>query len=116
MASDPRHLQLDRIIGPFADLLLAADLPQLPVERRAEVVRFVQQRVNLVPSFTRFGITVIGLLYRALIAIPGGRRTAQLLASRPVPVLGEYPRLIRSLGYTYVWEQWPDTRPSGAPQ
>jgi hypothetical protein len=116
MASDPRHLQLDRIIGPFADLLLAADLPQLPVERRAEVVRFVQQRVNLVPSFTRFGITVIGLLYRAVIAMPAGRRTAQLMASRPVPVLGEYPRLIRSLGYTYVWERWPDTRPGGAPQ
>ncbi len=76
----------------------------------------MQQRVIVVPSFTRFGVTVIGLLYRALIAVPGGRRAAAVVASRPVPVLGEYPRLIRSLGYAYVWEHWPDTRPSGAPR
>lgn len=114
MASDSRHLQLDRIVGPFAELLLAADLPQLPLQRRAEVVQFVQRRARAVPSFTRFGVTMIGLLYRALIAIPGGRTVARLLASRSIPVLGEYPRLIRSLGYAYIWEHWPDTAPTGA--
>ena len=68
MASDSRHLQLDRIVGPFAELLLATDLPQLSPQRRAEVVQFVQRRARAVPSFTRFGVTVIGLFYRGLIA------------------------------------------------
>ena len=34
---------------------------------------------------------------------------ARVLLSRSLPLLGEYPRLIRSLGYAYVWERWPDT-------
>jgi hypothetical protein len=114
MASDSRHLQLDRIVGPFAELLLAVDLPQLPADRRAEVVRFVQRRAAAVPSFTRFGVTVIGLVYRVLIAAPGGRPIARFMMSKPLPILGEYPRLIRSLGYAYIWERWPDTLPSGA--
>jgi hypothetical protein len=116
MASDSRHLQLDRVVGPFAELLLAADLPQLPLHRRAEVVQFVQRRARAVPSFTRFGVTIIGLFYRALISAPGGRSVARLLASRSIPVLSEYPRLIRSLGYAYIWEHWPDTEPTGAQQ
>jgi hypothetical protein len=116
MASDSRHLQLDRIVGPFAELLLATDLPQLPPQRRAEVVQFVQRRARAVPSFTRFGVTMIGLFYRALIAAPAGRAVARLLMSRPLPVLGEYPRLVRSLGYAYIWEHWPDTSPTGAQQ
>jgi hypothetical protein len=114
MASDSRHHQLDRIVAPFAELLLAADLPQLSPQRRAEVVQFVQRRADAVPSFTRFGVTMIALFYRALIAVPGGRAVARLLMSRSLPVLGEYPRLIRSLGFAYNWEQWPDTSPTGA--
>ncbi|MDP9465352.1 MAG: hypothetical protein M3P52_12060 [Actinomycetota bacterium] len=116
MASDSRHHQLDRIVGPFADFLLAADLPRLPVDRRAEVVHFVQRRTNAVPSFTRFGVIVIGLFYRVLVAVSGGRTMARFLVSRSLPVMGEYPRLIRSLGYAYIWERWPDTLPSGAPR
>jgi hypothetical protein len=116
MASDSRHLQLDGIVGPFADVLLAADLPLLPVDRRAEAVQFVQRRVSVIPSFTRFGVTVIGLLYRGLLAAPYGASVARFLSSRPLPVLGEYPRLIRSLGYAYIWERWPDTKPDGATQ
>ena len=114
MALDSRHLQLDRIVGPFAELLLAADLPDLLPQRRSEVVQFVQRRASAVPSFTRFGVTVIGLFYRLLIAAPGGRAVARFLMSRSLPVLGEYPRLIRSLGYAYIWEHWPDTSPTGA--
>lgn len=113
MASESRHLQLDGIVGPFADLLLAKDLPQLSPQRRAEVVKFVQRRVRTVPSFTRFGVTVIGLFYRFLIAAPLGTSVAGFVVARSLPVLGEYPRLIRSLGYAYVWEHWPDTTPLG---
>ena len=114
MASDSRLLQLDRIVGPFAEMVLAADLPLLPSDRRAEAVQFVLRRAAAVPSFTRFGVTVIGLFYAALAAAPGGRAVARFLMSKPLPVLGEYPRLIRSLGYAYIWERWPDTLPTGA--
>jgi hypothetical protein len=32
----------------------------------------------------------------------------------PLPFVGEYPRLMRSLGFAYVWEHWPTTTPTGA--
>lgn len=115
MASATRHLHLHTIVAPFAELLLTTDLPQLPRERCVEVVAFVERRTDAVPSFTRFGLTLIACFYRALLAVPGGRPIARFVASKPVPVLGEYPRLIRSLGYAYIWERWPDTRPTGAP-
>ncbi len=111
-ASHPHRL--DSIVGPFADLLLTADLPGLPDGRRAEVVEFVQRRANGVPSFTRFGLAVIAVLYRGLMAVRGGDAVARFLASKPIPLLGEYPRLIRSLGYAFVWEHWPDALPNGA--
>lgn len=114
MASESRNLPLDRIVGPFAELLLAADLPQLSPQRRTEVVQFIQRRACAMPSFTRFGVAMIGLFYRGLIGTPGGRPVARFLMSRSLPVLGEYPRLIRSLGYAFVWEHWPDTTPTGA--
>ena len=114
MASDSRHFWLDGIVGPVADLVLAADLPQFPEQQRAEVVRFIQRRTHTVPSFTRFGVTVIGLFYRVIIAAPCGPAIATFIMSKPLPILGEYPRLIRSLGYAYIWEHWPDTLPNGA--
>jgi hypothetical protein len=116
MTSDASHLGLGGIVAPFAEHLLTADLPLLPPARRSEVVRFIERRVQTVPSFTRFGITVIGLFYRVLLVVPGGVVLARLLVSKPLPVLGEYPRLIRSLGYAFIWERWPDTLPTGAPR
>lgn len=116
MASDPRHLPLDWIIAPFADLQLAGELPRLPADRRSEVVQFIEQRVRVVPSLTRFGIIVIALAFRGLLAVPGGGRIARFVASRSIPVVGEYPRLIRSLGFAYVWDRWPDTLPDGSPR
>ena len=114
MASDPRHPRLDRIVDPFAGALLGADLPDLTVERRGEVVEFVRRRVETMPSLTRFGVTAIGVLYRLLLEVPFGSFAIRFLVARPLPILGEYPRLIRSLGYAYVWEHWPDTSASGA--
>ena len=105
--------RLDRIVGPFADLLLGGDFPDLPPDRRAEVVRFIERRAATVPSFTRFGVTVIGALYRMLMAAPGGDRIVRMVAARPIPVIGDYPRLVRSLGYAYIWDRWPDTTSTG---
>lgn len=116
MASVSRHVQLAGIVAPFADRLLAADLAGLPSERRNEAVRFVVNRCEVVPSFTRFGVAVIGVFYRGLLAVPGGWPVGRFVASKPLPLLGEYPRLIRSLAYAYIWERWPDTLPDGTPQ
>ncbi len=75
---------------------------------------FIRRRVETMPSLTRFGVIVIGLLYRVLLVVPLGSIAVRFLVARPLPILGEYPRLIRSLGYAYVWEHWPDTLPTGA--
>jgi hypothetical protein len=116
MGSASPHVRLAAIVAPFADRLLAADLTDLPHERRNEAVRFIVQRCAVVPSFTRFGVASIGVFYRVLLAVPGGWPVARFLASKPLPLLAEYPRLVRSLAYAYIWERWPDTQPNGAPQ
>ena len=100
------------IVAPFADRLLASEVPALGRHQRAEVVAFVARRVDGLPGYIRFGVTIIGGSYRVLIALPGGWRIARALAARPLPLLGEYPRLVRSLGYAYIWERWPQT-PTG---
>ncbi|MEO5899498.1 MAG: hypothetical protein ABIR68_05115 [Ilumatobacteraceae bacterium] len=101
------------LVAPFAERLLAADVPGLAADERAEVVAFVGRRVDSLPGFIRFGVTAIGGFYATLLLLPGGWRLAQALAARPLPLLGEYPRLVRSLGYAYIWERWPQT-PTGA--
>jgi len=102
------------VVGSYADRLLANDLPDLPSGQRREVVAFVARRVDSLPSFTRFGVLVIASVFRTLIAVPGGWPVAKLLAAKPLPLVGEYPRLVRSLGFAFVWERWPATTPTGA--
>ncbi len=100
------------LVAPFADRLLAADVPALGMHERAEVVAFIGRRVDGLPGFIRLGVTLIGAIYRVLLLVPGGRRIVDALSDRPLPLLGEYPRLVRSLGYAYIWERWPQT-PTG---
>lgn len=100
------------LVGPFADRLLAIDLPALDDERRTQVVAFAARRVDGMPSVMRLGVVTIAVAVRAAMALTGGR-VVGVLARRPLPLLGEYVRLVRSLGYTYVWETWPDSRPDG---
>jgi hypothetical protein len=103
------------VVGGFADRLLAGDLPDLPSERRSEVVSFVARRIDTMPDFTRLGVLVIGAAFRALLALPGGWTLARAVTRLPIPLVGEFPRLVRSLGFAYVWEHWPATTPTGAP-
>jgi len=103
------------VVGPFADRLLEGDLPALPTERRRAAVTFIIRRVDGLPSFTRFGVMVISSCFRLLLALPGGWPAARWLTSKPLPLLAEYPRIVRSLGYAYIWETWPATLPDGAP-
>jgi len=102
------------VVGSFAERLLAADLPDLVPARRREVIGFVAHRVDSLPSFTRFGVLVLGSIFRVLVAVPGGWGVAGILIKLPLPLVAEYPRLVRSLGFAYVWEHWPDTTPTGA--
>lgn len=101
-------------LGRFADRLLTKDLPLLADGRRADTVRFIQQRADDMASFTRFGVVVISHVVDLLGGIVGHTRAMDLVVSMPLPLLSEYPRLVRSLGFTYVWETWPDTTVNGA--
>lgn len=100
--------------GPFADWLLLRDLPALDADRRRATVQFVQRRIGSLPAPLAAGVGVVAPLLRLLLVVPGGRLVAGVLAASALPVLGEYVRLIRSLAYAFVWDEWPDTRPDGS--
>ena len=102
------------VVGSFAERLLAADLLDLLAARRTEVVGFIAHRVDHLPSFTRFGVLLLGFFFRGLLAVPGGWAVSTAVMKLPLPLVAEYPRLIRSLGFAYVWEHWPSTTPTGA--
>lgn len=102
------------LVGPFADRLLALDLPMLDEQRRDQVVSFTARRVDGMPSVMRIGVVTIAAIVRLVMAVPGGDRIVVVLARRQLPLVGEYARLVRSLGYTFIWETWPDTLPDGS--
>jgi hypothetical protein len=102
------------LVTPFAAALLAADLPRLSDDRLQRTVEFIARRVEVLPSFTRFGVTCIAAVFRVLLAVPGGWPVAKVLVRLPLPLVAEYPRLVRSLGYAFVWETWPELHPDGA--
>ena len=103
------------LIAEFCDDLVAHDLPDLPAARRADVVAFAGRRIDGLPSPMRLGVSVVAVTVGAVSRLAGGRRTVTVLARRPLPLFGEYVRLVRSLAYAYVWETWPDTTSTGLP-
>ena len=102
------------VVGPFADRLLALDLPELPTDRRDEVVEFVARRVDGLPSLMHLGVMVLGLAFRLGLAVAGDP-FVRTMGRLSLPLAGEYVRMVRSLGYAYVWETWPDTGATGGP-
>jgi len=102
------------LVGPFAQRLLSVDLPGLDAARRDEVTAFAVRRVDALPSVLRLGVTCIAVPMRAVVVFPGSDRFIGWLIRHPLPLLGEYVRLVRSLAYTYVWEHWPQTQPDGS--
>jgi hypothetical protein len=62
----------------------------------------------------RLGVGVVAIVVGAAGRLIGLSRVVRLLAKRPLPVVGDYVRLVRSLGYAYVWETWPATGPDGS--
>ena len=73
------------------------------------------RRADQVPSPLRIGVVTLtvatGVGQRTL----GDERTTRFLRSTSLPFVAELARMVRSLGFTYVWETWPDTSPTGAP-
>ena len=63
----------------------------------------------------KVGVTAVAALVAILGKVVGGARLTALLARHPVPLFGEYVRLVRSLTYAYVWDTWPHTDPTGRP-
>src|SRR4051794_27460288 len=102
------------LVQPFTDCLLAVDLPGLDPAQRSEVVEFTIHTVDDLPSVLRIGVHCIAAPVRLLVAMPGSRAALAWLIRHPLPLIGEYVRMVRSLAYTYVWENWPDTRPDGS--
>lgn len=100
-------------VARFADGLLANELPLLSADRRHEAIEFIGRRVSVLPSFTRFGVLAIGRLVDLAGIVVGHARVRRLAVSLPLPFIAEYPRLVRSLGFAYVWETWPDTTVEG---
>ncbi len=100
-------------VARFADGLLTNELPLLSDERRLEVIEFIGRRVQVLPSLTRFGVLMIGRFVDVAGMIVGHANIRRLVTKLPIPLLAEYPRLVRSLGFAYVWETWPDTTVDG---
>ena len=100
-------------IAGFCDRLVAHDLPDLPAGRRAEVVAFAGRRIAAMPIPMRLGVGVVSCVVEGAGRLVGRTHLTSFLARRPLPVVGEYVRLVRSLVYARVWDAWPDTSPTG---
>lgn len=109
----PRRLIADWV-RPFADHLLRRELPGVEAPARAEVVGFVGRRVTELPSPLLAGVAVLAAAFRLLLLLPGGRFVIDLVSDHPLPGVGEYPRLIRSLVLAHVFETWPSRRADGS--
>jgi hypothetical protein len=101
-------------VGRFADSLLARELPALDDDRRSATVAFVQRRVDGLPSVTRLGVTIVSHGIDIVRRVAGNERMLDIAIGLPLPLVSEYPRLVRSLGFSYVWETWPHTADDGA--
>lgn len=100
--------------GRFADRLLELELPELPTDRRAETVAFVCRRAQQVPSPLRLGILGLSVATGVGQRAVGDDRTVRFLRRTRLPFVAELARMVRSLGFAFVWETWPSTTPLGA--
>lgn len=100
-------------VARFADGLLSHELPLLSDDRRREAIDFIGRRVRVLPSLTRFGVLLIGRFLDIAGIVVGHSNIRRFVTTLPIPLLAEYPRLVRSLGFAYVWETWPDTTVDG---
>ena len=117
MSTRSRPTQPLGVDGPFAAFageLLQRELPDLDTPRRTETVGFVVGRVRSLPTPLRLGVTLLVLVMAIARRMVAPERVTVFLCSTRLPLVGELARLVRSLGFTFVWETWPDTSPTGA--
>ena len=114
MATIPSPLRPTGPFGRFADDLLTVELPDLDDDRRAETVGFVCRRAAQVPTPLRLGIIALAVVTGVAQRVAGASRTVAFLRGTSLPLVGELSRLVRSLGFAYIWETWPSTTESGA--
>lgn len=107
-----RPVSPSKLVTPVADRLLASDLPRLPADRRATAAAFVGRRTEVLPGVTRLGVVAVAAVTAVAVRLVGDRAIGLL---GRLPGFAEYPRLIRSLGYAFIWETWPGTAEDGAP-
>jgi hypothetical protein len=103
------------LVAEFCEQVVTHDLPDLPPDRRDAAVAFAIRRIAGLPSPMKVAVGLVASAVGGLARGAGTGRVVRLLAAHPVPVAGEYVRLVRSLTYAFVWETWPDTSPSGRP-
>lgn len=118
MSTGPRSFQPLGADGPFAAFaqeLLERELPDLDAARRDQTVVFVCRRVRVLPSPLLVGVTVLAVAVGVIAKLVGIGRVTTFLQGTGLPFVGELARLVRSLGFAYIWETWPDTSPTGAP-
>ncbi len=103
------------LVAEFCDRVVAHDLPELPPHRRRAVVEFASRRIAGLPSPLTLAVGAVAAVVGGVGKLAGTARVAGILCDRPLPITGEYVRLVRSLAYAYVWETWPDTSVTGRP-
>ena len=92
------------LIADFCEQVVAHDLPDLPPERRRAVVEFTIRRIDGLPSPMRVGVGAVATIVGGVGRLAGTARVAAALGDHPLPIIGEYVRLVRSLAYAYIWE------------
>jgi hypothetical protein len=107
-------LGVDGPFAAFAGELLGRELPDLDDARRTATVDFVCRRVRALPTPLLLGLTLLVLAMGVARTLAGPERVTGFLCSTRLPLVGELARLVRSLGFAFVWETWPDTSPTGA--
>ncbi len=100
--------------GLFAHRLLTLELPDLPDSSRSDTVTFVCRRADQTPSPLKAGVIVLSLGVGLGQRLLGIDRTTSLLRTTRLPFVGELARMVRSLGFAYIWETWPHTLPTGS--
>lgn len=100
------------VVAPTCEAVIRHDLPGLDEPRQREVVDFVCRRLSTLPVHMRWGVAVIATVVDVWRRSAGSPRLISL-SNRPLPLIGEYFRLLRSLSIAYIWEKWPDTQPDG---
>lgn len=109
-----RALDIDGPFGRFARRVLAVELPELPDDRLDQTVSFVCQRAAQTPGPLRLGVTVLAVAVGGAERFVDRRRLTAWLRRTSLPFIGELARMVRSLGFAYVWETWPSSTATGA--